>query len=763
LKGGKPVTKYEVQVAVRYLKLQFEKGVGRSIAKIITELVTNADDSYKRMTPEEVSTNKNYGDIRIVANRRKKKFLVIDQAQGISKEEMKEKFVPYGEESGDRKAGWRTRSLFGKGLRDVLFTQKYGVVKSIKNNQSSIAEFYYGSTRGSKDKRPIIDIDDHPPKVNRDIRLSWGIDENGTCVEFRLREDLNFPRRETILEKLRRFYMLRMINSNPNRRVFLQYIDSNGEETIDQIKFSFPSGELIEKRSLDVSFDNRVFPTEIEIWRAENDLLQGTAGYEDREGGLLLIDEDDNVMDLTLFRYDNDPSASRLFGTVRIKGAGEYIRMKLNSDPPEEILTEDREGLVRRHGFYRKISEVVETILKPIIEDEERRRRLQSGGFSSETLARYNQAIDSLNALYQKLVGKADFTDGFAGKKPKLPEYLSFIRPELAITENVLTPIVLMINCDKFPTDSKVAVVSDNESISIRPETFLIARQSPESALLVKVLRINGCKAGIGGNIIAKAIDIEGFERSAELKISVVDKEVFYPPNGIAFKPSHVRLHEEAKRKLYLYLDVERIPTGSTIELACDSEAFELELTSIEFREEMKITEEVGCLEVTISARGNVGQHAQVVASSGSYSDKASVEIIKRSKEPETPKEGGRFKPPIFEPIPNLKVQTWLRSDGTILINTLDPLNKAYFGDNPVESVQGPTAKRHCQIRLADLVLDECLNQIVTDAWSKNTIEKRHPNNPEMDIRMYIAEWKYEYGQEIHKHFVTVQSDLPTS
>lgn len=757
------MTKYEVQVAVRYLKLQFEKGVGRSTAKIITELVTNADDSYKRMSPEEASTNKNYGDVKIVANRRKKKFLVIDQAQGISKEEMQQKFVPYGEESGDRKAGWRTRSLFGKGLRDVLFTQKYGVVRSIKNNQSSIAEFYYGSTRASKEKRPIIDIDDHPPKVNRDIRLNWEIQETGTCVEFRLREDLSFPRRETICEKLRKFYMLRMINSNPNRRVLLQYIDSNGEETIDQIKYSFPSGELIEKRSMDMSFDNRVFPIEIEIWRAENDLLQGTAGYEDREGGLLLIDEDDNVMDLTLFRYDNDPSASRLFGTVRIKGAGEYIRLKLNSDPPEEISTEDREGLARRHGFYRKIAETVEIILKPIIEDEEKRRRLQSGGFSSETLARYSQAIDSLNALYQKLVGKADFTDGFAGKKPKLPEYLSFIRPELAITENVLTPVALMINCDKFPTDTKAMVVSNSESISIRPETFSIVRQSPESALFVKVLRTNGNKAGIVGNIIAKAADLNGSERSAELKISVVDKEVFYPPNGIAFKPSHVLLHEGAKRKLYLYIDVEKISPGSTIELVCNSEAFELESTSVDFREEMKINEEVGCLEITISARGNVGQHAQVMASSGSYSDKASVVIVKKTDDNETPKEGGRFKPPTFEPIPNLKVQTWLRSDGTILINTLDPLNKAYFGDNPVESVQGSTAKRHCQIRLADLVLDECLNQIVTDAWSKNTIEKRHPNNPELDIRMYIAEWKYEYGQEIHKHFVTVQSEIPTS
>lgn len=755
------MTKYEVQVAVRYLKLQFEKGVGRSIAKIIAELVTNADDSYKRMSADEASTNKDFGEIRIVANRRKKKLLVVDQAQGITKGEMQQKFVPYGEESGDRKAGWHTRSLFGKGLRDVLFTQRYGVVRSIKNNQSSIAEFYYGRSKASKEERPIIDIDDHPPKVHSDIRRNWGIPENGTCVEFRLRDDLSFPRRETILEKLEKFYMLRIVNSNTNRKVLLQYTESNGEEMVDQIRYSRPSGNMIEKKSVELSFDNRVFQTEIEIWKAENDLSQGTVGYEDREGGLLVTDEDDNVMDLTLFRYDNDPCASRLFGTVRIKGAGEYIRLKLDSDPPEEILTEDREGLVRKHGFYRKIAEIVEPILKPIMEDEEKRCRLQSGGFSPETLAKYSKAIDALNALYQKLVGKADFTDGFTGKIPKLPEYMTFIRPDLTITQNVLTPVAILVNCDKFSTDTKVTVESSNEKISIHPEMFSIVRLSPESPLLVKVLRMNGTEAEITGNVIAKTRDLNGFERSAEVKVAVVEKEVFYPPNGMAFKPSNLSLHEGAKRNLRLYLDAEKIATGSPIQLTCSSQAFELESTLVDFRENMKINEEIGCMEIAIKAVGNVGERAQVVASSGSYSDKASIEVVKKSEERETPKEGGRFKPPVFERIPNLKVQTWLRSsDGTVLINTLDPLNRAYFGDDPVESVQGVNAKRHCQIRLADLVLDECLNQIVTDGWSKNTIEKRHPNNPELDIRMYIAEWKYEFGQEIHKYFVTVQDTM---
>jgi len=747
------MTKYEVEVAVRYLKLQFEKGVGRSIAKIITELVTNSDDSYKRMTLEESMASKTFGAITIVANRRKKKIAVIDQAQGMSKEEMELKFVPYGGESGDRAAGWRTRSLFGKGLRDVLFTQKYGVVKSVKNSKSSIADFYYGSKRRSGEKRPIVDIEDHPPKVNQDLRFGWGIQENGTTVEFRLREDLSFPRRETLYEKLRKFFMLRMIHSNPARKVSLKYIDSSGQETFDEIKYTFPLGELIKKDSVEMKFDSKTFEIEIEIWRAESDLSQGVAGYEDREGGLLLLDEDDNVMDLTLFRYDNDPSAFRLFGKLKIKGAGEYIRSKLNNDPPEEVLAEDREGLVRKHGFYKKLAETVEGILKPIIEDEERRRRSQSGGFSPETLARYSKGIDLLNALYQEKVGKADFGDGFAGKNPKLPDYLEFIRKELTVTENVLTPIALMINCEKFPADTQATVTSENEKILVRPERFTIARQSSESPLLVKILRVTGTEAGIKGNIIIKAMDYH-----AEARICVVDKEIFYPSSGMAFHPSNVRLREGRQRRLRLFVDSEKIPTGSTIRFTCNSSAFTLSPASIDFREDMKINDEVGCIESTISGNG-IGQKGEVSASSGAYSTKAFVQIVEKDGGLETPKEGGRFKPPRFEPIPNLKVQTWLKSDGTILINTLDPLNSAYFGSKPEESVQGPAAKRHCQIRLADLVLDECLNQIVTDAWSKGTIERKHPNNPELDIRYYVAEWKYSYGLPIHQHFVTIEND----
>jgi len=746
--------KYALEIALRYIRLQFEKGVGRSIPKIATELVTNSDDSYKRMT--QPLTSGTFGQITIIANRRRRKMLVIDQAEGISKDEMQRKLVPYGEESGDRSAGWRTRSLFGKGLRDVLFTQKGGTVKSVKNNQSAVAEFYYGTERKSKQEKPMVDVKDYPPRVDRDLRESWGIRENGTCVEFRLRDDIRFPKREFLRQKLAGFYMLRMINSNPSRKVSLKYIDSNGEEAFDEIRYLFPAGRLVDKRTLEMDLGGKKFGIELEIFQAENDLTQGSAGYEDREGGLLVLDEDDNVLDLTLFRYDNDPSGSKLFGKLRINGAGEYIREKLNSNPPEAILSEDREGFVRGHGFYKKLAARIEEILGPIVEEEEKKRRSQTGGFAPETLARYEKAIDALNALYEQLVGKADTGGGFTGKTPKLPDYLEFARPELTIKEKVLTPVALMINCDKFPSGTQAEITSDNQNIVVHPERFVVERQSVESPLLVKVLRINGSESGTVGNVVARAM-----EHPATMRVSVTDKEIFYPQNGMEFNPSNFNLHEESKRKLHLFVDAEKIPLGTDIEFKCNSEAFDLSVDSLNFEESMKVNNDIGCVELTVTAHKGIGQKAEVIALSGAYSDKASVQIVKK-EEPPPPEEGGRFKPPRFEPIPKLRVQTWLGGDGAILINTFDPLNAAYFGPNPIETVEGPKARLHCQIRLADLVLDECLNRTVTDAYGKGTIERRYPNNPELDIRQYVAEWKFTYGKAIHQHFVTTSS-LPSS
>jgi hypothetical protein len=137
----------------------------------------------------------------------KRKFSVIDLGEGMTDKDMEERFVTYGKESLDRPHGHRTRSLFGKGLRDVLFTQKNGQVKSIKDGH-----FYNCRFKWKDDRKPVIDIK-APSRVTSELRKALRIPENGTLVEFVLAEGVPNPLVDRLISILSNFYMLRMINS----------------------------------------------------------------------------------------------------------------------------------------------------------------------------------------------------------------------------------------------------------------------------------------------------------------------------------------------------------------------------------------------------------------------------------------------------------------------------------------------------------------------------------------------------------------------
>lgn len=741
------MTRHFLKIHPRYIRRQFEKSVGKSIPKILTELTTNSDDSYRRMMKEKDPriSDQVFGTINITANRKKRTIRVVDQAQGLSKDEMERKFVWYGDESDDRAKGIQTRSLFGKGLRDVLFTQKVGFVKSIKDNVSYVAKFYWGKEKGMELIQPAIDIK-RGPRVNKDLRVSWGISENGTLVEFKCRKDVRFLRHENLLEKISNFYMLRMINQNPERKLTLTTIDkSQKKETKDQIKYTFPTGELIRRENLTLNYEEKAFPVELEILKSKTSLIQGGLGYEEREGGLLVLDEESNILDLTLFSFDNDPSASRLFGILRILGVGSFIRDKLNSSPPEEILSEVREGLVRKHKFYRTLAKLIDPILEPIVEEEEKLSKRPKGEFSSETVKRHNEAMEILNKLYRELVGKIETGDGFQGKKPYLPEFISFIKPHTTITERVVTPLALLVNCNKVPHDAKVYISCDHPGLSASPEELLIDHSSAKEGLLIKLLQVVGNEAGITATLTAQVSD-----HSTSIVILVIEKTIFYPQNGIEFHPYQLRLPEGKARKLHLYIDTAKVPLGSIIDFGCKSDRFKLSVNRVQFSDDMKISSEIGRVALKIRGRG-IGQEAMIEATTNGLKAIASAIVVsKKEKKPPTD-HGGRFNPPKFVDIPNLKVQTWLRpKDGTILVNMLDPVNKAYFGKYPYLAVD---EKTHCQVRLADLVLDECLNEIVSNAWGRS-LPRRFPDNPEVDIRRYVAQMKFEIGPAIHKYFV---------
>ena len=743
----KHMTRHVLKTDPKFLRRQFEKAVGKSIPKILTELITNSDDSYKRMERENSPrmTGDDYGTIRIIVDYGRKIVKVIDQAQGLVKAEMENKFVVYGKESDDQKSGVQTRSLFGKGLRDVLFTQKVGVVKSIKNEVSCISKFYWDYLKKEGIEQPIVEIRDGP-RMDKDLRLSWGIQQNGTTVEFRLRDDVRMPQHDKLLEKMNNFYMLRKINSNPKRKVTLTSYGHSKMKNHDLLHYNFPFGEVVERKKLVLEYDGKQFPVDLELSKSKGSLVQAGYGYEEREGGLLLIDEEDNVLDLTLFTFDTDPSASRLYGVIRIIGSGAFIKGKLSASPPEVILSEEREGLVRNHPFYRALARLVDPILEPIVK-EERKQDTSRGQFSPETQGKHKDGMDLLNRMYEQLVGKPETGDGLHGKKPFVPDFVSFIRPQVTITYQTETPVALLVNCKTVSDGTEITITSQNSKITASPEKFNLDHSHAKEDLFTKVLHVVGYESGIVGKISAKAVD-----HSASMVVSVIDKEVFYPKNGIEFNPSNVKLRDSIKKSLHLYIDAEKIPVGAYIHFSCGSPSFSISADKVQFKDEMKIAPEIGHLTIEIVGHG-IGQECVVEASVNSFTAAATV-LVASKRETNIKEQGGKFKPPEFIPIGSLRVQTFIREmDGTILINMLDPLNRKYFGDDPYKSVE---TNIHCQIRLADLVLDECLYEIVSKAWGK-TLPRRFPDNPEVDIRLYVAEKKFEMGQLFHDQFVTLR------
>ena len=112
----------KVTIDPRKKRREMQNALGDNILRYITELLTNSDDSYKRLEadfPEKENDNVIY--ISLENERRNDGYLlsVTDHAEGMSKETLEKKFGTY---AGDNARGISShaRGIFGQGASDVL-------------------------------------------------------------------------------------------------------------------------------------------------------------------------------------------------------------------------------------------------------------------------------------------------------------------------------------------------------------------------------------------------------------------------------------------------------------------------------------------------------------------------------------------------------------------------------------------------------------------------------------------------------------------
>jgi hypothetical protein len=736
---------FVLDIATRQIKRQFARAIGKNISKILTELVTNSDDSYRRLEESGGAGRVDLEDpasIVIVFDRSKKRFSVIDRAEGISDKEMEERFVTYGKESTDRFRGYKTRSLFGKGLRDVLFTQKNGQVRSIKDGLFYNCRCRWKDADGNE--RPVVDIK-APSRVTPELRAALRIPKNGTCVDFVLQEDVRSPQTEKLLEALSNFYMLRMINSSPHREVTLIVEGRGKAQPARQVNYRFPELEIKDRFEEKITTDlGTTVAVEGQIGIASHELSQGEVGYGERQGGLLVLDEDDAVLDLNLFGLDDDPAARRLSGLVKLVGAGAYIRAKLNQANPEEVLTETRDGFDKQHPFYRQLRELLYPRLEPIVAKLRELGPTPKLNLTEKTRARHQEAIDILNRLANEMLGKMARVPAVPAHK-RIPPALgiAFANTHLSMQTGVATPVAILINTNMVKPGDPIDIASDNTKIAVQPDSMTLAEDEDGAGVAVKMVMLRSDTPDIRGKIFAVWKTVK-----AELDVLTTAREIITPINGLEFERDAYNVRLKARRTLRLFVDSELIPSGAAIAVAADDSAVRVVDTAKTVEAAHQVTANVAQVDIHV-AGAEIRKEVVVTASYREYVAGTAVTVVKRERLEQG--KTGLFKGYLFRPLER-KVQTQWVPEGYIFINTRDPVNERYFGDDPGKAVED---KAYCQVRLADLVLNECLQIMVSQALESGRLDRKFPDNPEIDVRNYVDEKKFEIGTAIHDRFVT--------
>jgi hypothetical protein len=365
----------------------------RYLIDAIVELVTNSDDSYKRLEQEGKEVK---GEIKIRVQRLKydkcKELEVIDFAEGMDKDNLK-KALTFASATSKFEEGKSVRGLFGRGLKEAIIALGKAGIYTIKDDKLCIANVWWDEKQG-----PMYEILGIPYTPNREERKSIGIVEgNGTLVKITVtNEKIKCPGYKTFLPQVINHYALRDINSTPNKEVILEFEspEKSGLKNRKTILYEIPKGKKIIEEPIKIpDYEDNV---EIKIYESDEELESPYNNPFARAG--LLIKTSGAILDNQFFKYQNEKAGCFFFGEVRWEGLAKRI---IEGD--WGVIIPDRTGINWRHQYCVALQREIEKILEPIIEKKKKQIETKPTIPTPEKIEKLNKDVCSLlNRLAKK-------------------------------------------------------------------------------------------------------------------------------------------------------------------------------------------------------------------------------------------------------------------------------------------------------------------------------------------------------------------------
>jgi len=508
----------KVHAGKRALKFLADQAIGHDLLKGLIELITNSDESYARLESKGVKAN---GRIELEVDRRPRKkqtvIRIIDWAEGMSDIELERCVGGYGEDT----SGQIGRGVFGMGLKDTVNAFGEGSITSFKGGKK------YHCTLHN-----VEDLEIHTPqaisaKDKKEFRNSPG----GTLVEIVVQNPkVKIPLIDSLRQQLQMHVCLREIMSKPEREVVLR--DLRGGSA-NRINYVFPEGEVaIQDLPLTLSDFPDVKAT-LTVLRAKGtDVLSQAGSY--RTGGILITSRR-TVHEATLFGFDDDPHAAKLFGELRCDA---IYDLQAKGEP---VVDKNRSGLRKDHELTKQLFDVARKEIEKLVAAEKEKEKHERETLErEETRRRFRDAVKSLNEIAnaELQIGGPGPGEGIEHREARLPEDGFEFIPDsyrVVVAERELLKLRVQVDgTTGISVGDRIEVTCDNPYLRIlddKPQVPRLYREDPPLALVH--VQIEGLQANAQGFVTAKC---NGKTAIAAVEVVSTRTQKEHTPSGGMFK-----------------------------------------------------------------------------------------------------------------------------------------------------------------------------------------------------------------------------------
>jgi len=445
----------------RIIKQQAEATIQHLIDAVV-ELVTNCDDSYKRL---EDSGKHLSGKIVLYVSREKggrcKEFKIKDYAQGMDRKKL-ETAIEYGGEISEFAEGKSVRGLLGRGLKESILALGEGYIYTKTGGLTNCAKIWWDE----KERKALYDFIENKDfeRQDQDINEFINSGENGTLIKIIVKnEKIKIPEGDKFTPQITNHYALRDINSSKNREIILIFEDLGRRKLKNSapIKFTPPDGELILNETLPlISHRDSI---QIKIWESPNSLTFQPVRYDPFSMAGILIKTEGAILDNQLFKYDGDPAAFYFWGEIYCNDIATKLREAARQGKESEIIDLTRKGLNWRSDYCGDIRKTIEKQLAPLI--LKKKKELEKGE-KKEISQTTKSVLKNICKLLDRLA-KKEFKE-WEGPLSKEFQELTIVPAYANIEVNKPRPLSIYAPKGLIKSSgTKVSVMSDNGDIRI--------------------------------------------------------------------------------------------------------------------------------------------------------------------------------------------------------------------------------------------------------------------------------------------------------